>query len=286
MQSIAQIDPIYLLPDSKVKALAMDLLADGRKAKEQCIDWEMGPTANALDAAMKDLRSCKSSDEILNKSRPIISLLREVDTASPGPYFTKVCNEVFDGLAAMGWFLDTFMWCEEVDEINTLIKAGKDNDVDAKMIEHFKEHSLKIEADLSSRLPGRTHLFRQTFEAHRQGLYAVSVGAFLSQADGVCEELRNGFYFLSKPAPGTNERRPESADYVDRLGDDITRMSEAMLRPLRKMLPIHTQMKNLPLGSNVFNRHAILHGRATTYDTELNSYKAMSLLNYVGVGID
>ncbi len=35
------------------------------------------------------------------------------------------------------------------------------------------------------------------------------------------------------------------------------------------------------MADDILNRHAILHGESTTYDTRLNSCRAMSLLVYV-----
>ena len=79
----------------------------------------------------------------------------------------------------------------------------------------------------------------------------------------------------------SKDKRPEVAIYIDGVEGD-TYLS-AMLYPLEHCLPIAASTKDREPDFKGLNRHQVLHGESTTYDTETNSLKAISLLNYVGV---
>jgi len=54
-----------------------------------------------------------------------------------------------------------------------------------------------------------------------------------------------------------------------------------MLKRERIWLPISASQNERDDKFNELNRHQVLHGESTSYDSEINSLKAISLINYL-----
>ena len=179
-----------------------------------------------------------------------------------------------------GWFFDPNMGIDVLRKAGNAFRAGDRETGDAIIAEHFRSRVDEIEIELCQRLPHRAPKFKSSINAHRAEIYDLSVLGFFAQADGVCKELRGGYFFLSD----RKTRSRETAAYADEsISNDFDKFIYAALK---EQLPLMTQMKHLSEGSNILNRHEVMHGRSLDYDTELNSLKAMSLLNYVALGMD
>lgn len=55
----------------------------------------------------------------------------------------------------------------------------------------------------------------------------------------------------------------------------------AMLSPLAQTLPIGASENERYKGFPALNRHTVLHGESLDYGSKTNSFKAISLINYV-----
>lgn len=184
-------------------------------------------------------------------------------------------------LANRGWFFDPEMKFLEMSKAKTLIASGDLKGADAFMANHFEAKLDSIEEKLISVLPHRARFFRSGFAAHRRGEFDLSILSFISQADGVCNELRGGHFFLMDRVT----RRPESASYADAVErhvyDQIAHVA------LKAKLSIKEQMSKRSLaGANALNRHAVMHGGSLDHDTREGSLQALSLLNYVAIALD
>ena len=184
-------------------------------------------------------------------------------------------------LANRGWFFDPEMKFSEMSKAKNLIASGDLKGADAFMANHFEAKLDAIEEKLISALPHRTRFFRSGFAAHRRGEFDLSILSFISQADGVCNELRGGHFFLMDRVT----RRPESASYADaaerHVYDQIAHVA------LKEKLSIKAQMSKRSLtGSDSLNRHAVMHGESLDHDTREGSLQALSLLNYVAIALD
>ena len=103
----------------------------------------------------------------------------------------------------------------------------------------------------------------------------------MAQADGACAELRGGHFFL-------RDRKTGKSLAGSSWGmDDGPPMARIARRALYDELPIREQIwRREQSGSHALNRHAVMHGVSLDHDTMENSLRALSLLNYVVLGLD
>lgn len=184
-------------------------------------------------------------------------------------------------LANRGWFFDPEMTLPDMWRAKALIESGKADHADSFMAAHFEGRMDEIEVELAAALPHRAPKFKSAFAAHRRGEYDLSILAFMAQADGVCAELRGGYFFLKNRA----SRKPEAAAYAASF--DANFIDRIAHLALTEDLPIREQMRHWAAnGSAALNRHAVMHGGSLDYDTKENSLRALSLLNYVALSLD
>lgn len=185
------------------------------------------------------------------------------------------------GLANRGWFLDPEIAWHILVQAALAIDEGKLDAADAMMAAHFESRVGDIEKKLSVALPHRAPKFKSAFAAHRRGEYDLSILAFMAQADGICAELRGGHFFLKDRVTGKSLAAPLDGVYE---GEPLARIARLALSddlPIRERLS-----KRAKSGSTALNRHAVMHGESLDYDTKDNSLRALSLLNYVALGLD
>ena len=175
-------------------------------------------------------------------------------------------------LGERGWYLDPeipaaalFKLAEAFDDPTA--------DADALLCGWVQARSNDIEDRLAKAFPHRAHLLAQAFCAHREACYALSIPVLLAQADGICQEL-HGVQLYKRNRNGEIALKPK----IEALGVDSS--DALMLAPLLKPLPIVASQRDRRPGSDLLNRHAVLHGESTNYDTLRNSCKAISLLSY------
>lgn len=144
--------------------------------------------------------------------------------------------------------------------------------VDQEMVRMIRKNFKTFSKNIMNNNPKRKHILDEAFEAHKSQKYALSVPVFLTQADGICNEItKYGLFFKDK-------RTPKTKSYVDNLNKNSFYLS--YLEPLRLVLPVIFSDKFID--ENVkFNRHKILHGEDCNYDNEVTSSKAFSLLSYI-----
>jgi hypothetical protein len=206
----------------------------------------------------------------------VVMFLGEAMIKLPAELRTSVLH-----LAHRGWFFDPHMPLQNMWHTKALIESGKPEEADAYMAAHFEARLDQIEGELAAALPARAPKFKSAFAAHRRGEFDLSILAFMAQADGVCAELRGGHFFLKNR--GT--RKPEAAAYAASFESNF--IDKIAHLALAEDLPIREQMRmRLANGSTGLNRHAVMHGESLDYDTKENSLRALSLLNYVALGLN
>ena len=179
-------------------------------------------------------------------------------------------------LGEEGWFFDPEMPIILL-QILVLLFDQHPNKMAEWLRDFFRKRLDVIEGKLIDSYPHRGHIFRQAFEAHREGKYGLSVPVFLTQADGIFWERtpENQSLFISR------QRKTASSKYSSQISD---RYIEIWLHPLFILLPLWMNKSERAHRSDFFvglNRHKVLHGKSIDYDTEQNSLKAMSLLSYL-----
>ena len=177
-------------------------------------------------------------------------------------------KESLTKLARRGWFLGPRMPVAAIPQLGSAVEATP-NDVDVAVGQHVRRHLDDIEAALIETYPHRSHLFREAFGAHRECWYSLSIGAFLEQADGIfCEKFGSLLFTKGR------------SDAVSAFSSEVTgRFFQAVLHPLTVAIPLWEDTRRLPDTFDGLNRHQVLHGMKADYDTELNSLRAISLLD-------
>jgi hypothetical protein len=206
----------------------------------------------------------KLSNHFLASVREISSRIDEAD---------RNLKITVDVLAENGWYLSSNMTRSESIEIGELFKAGKCDEANDWMVNWFREHERDIEKTLCSQFKIRAAIIKSAFSAHRKAKYELSIPVMLAQADGACREL-TGFMLFSRKN-GARAR----ATFAAKFASDA--FLSSILEPLRLMTPLSANTRKLPSLSGVLNRHGILHGVITDYPSKVNSFKTISLLQYV-----
>ena len=158
-------------------------------------------------------------------------------------------------------------WAAALDPENPeLVKQAND-----ATCERLRDRLDDIEAKLISEFPCRAVILRDAFDAHRQGKYTLSVPAFLTQVDGFFYDRCDANLFYHK---GRKELRKR----VEAMPNELTRMY--LMTLLNTRLPLLLSEECRPDDFTGLNRHQVLHGLVTDYDTQENSLKAIALLYY------
>ena len=181
-------------------------------------------------------------------------------------------------LARHGWYVDPEMPLPLVWDVARLLADG-DEDAERVLIAYYERRTDDIAHDLVTRFPDRAGILMQAFDAHHDGDYALSVLAFLVQADGVCQELTGGVQLYRR-----RERRPMIAIYLEETRPDG--FGRVMLHAFEEPVPLMAYADERATDPDGLNRHEVLHGVSVDYGTRENSLKALSLLWYVASVLD
>jgi hypothetical protein len=174
-------------------------------------------------------------------------------------------------LAANGWYLDPEMSFPELTAIEQRFKSGEVDQANEDLCAYFEAQLDDIVMRVSNAYPKRARILAQAAAAHRRGDYALTPPVFLAQADGICAELVGAQLYKGE------NKKPALGKYLKPAPPDSLR--GALLTPLIESTPLTAGPQQRTPGS--MNRHAILHGESTDYDSRITSCRALSLLSYV-----
>jgi len=228
------------------------------------------------------LRTNLLSHKFMETSLSVVNFRKEVFSIFP-PEFLEIgkslallperAKSAVIKLAKEGWFFDLGMSLSSLWKLEKAIIEGNAKEAVEELIEYFEGELNDIEKGLVEKFPHRKRAIIKAFKAHRNHDYELSVPVFLIQADGVCHDLTNQYFFLKK------DNRPRTAMYIDSIYSEAFKI--ALLAPLTQSLPISDSEKERGVDFDNLNRHMVLHGESNDYGTKVNSCKALSLLNYV-----
>lgn len=183
-----------------------------------------------------------------------------------------------DYCSANSWLLPHDVILHESVTICGHLDEGTPQHIEEHLIQVARARLPAIAQKCQVNFPDRTRLLQQGFDAHQQKMFAASIPLFLSQADGMHDEIFDASLFrnpgpkrvrslldtrLSKRAPG--------------LWLDLMRL---MFRQLTSMTRL-TDAGSPPSDGDVLNRHLVLHGHDLAFDTEKNSLRCLLLLELV-----
>lgn len=173
-------------------------------------------------------------------------------------------------LMARGWCLDPEMphtWGQGLAEA---FEEGEEEEAQQWLVDYFRGRLDEIEKTLVERHPQRAVILAQAFQAHRQGLYFLSIPVMLSQADGVIQDKHQKQLF-------TKKARANLKAVVENMQADDLRV--IFMEAFCVDIPLTRKTQELPAGFDGLNRHAVLHGTDPNYGTEINGWRAVSILN-------
>lgn len=188
------------------------------------------------------------------------------------PTLTK---DVVLGLHASGWYA-YWPWelgVSDVVELHDKITSGDFEYVDEFMCEYVNNAMPEIHKTIKLNFPERYRILKYAFDAHNRGEYALSIPVFLSQAEGISVDVLGKRLFSAKKGI------PITSSVVSAI--ELDEMDSSFLEPLKTTGPINATESDKGKFIAWFNRHEVLHGVSTDYDTKINSYKSISLLHYL-----
>jgi len=169
-----------------------------------------------------------------------------------------------NALLKNGWLIPDELMVRDIMLLAFQFENNQIDNADKFLINYFKKQLIRIKRELIKKYPDREGILKEAFEAHKKKMYYSSTILFISQADGITENnILSGKNF--KNFVKRNEAHP---------------LSELFTNPN----PITSTFykKKLDNGDETkINRHGIMHGLILDYGSELNSYKALSLLYFV-----
>ena len=175
-------------------------------------------------------------------------------------------------LASFGWFLN---WKTPVTA-EVALKNGKRH-IDAFMMAHLKQDWDVIAGRIISLYGERKHILQTAFELHQGGNYIASVPLFLSQIDGICARHLQAFLF--------SEHSKRSEKIKQLVSQSPNLLTNAFLEVLNTETQFGAGISSHSRAKKELapNRNGILHGsrKHLDYGTEMNSFKAFSLLAFV-----
>ncbi|MEQ8416007.1 MAG: hypothetical protein RIB71_16120 [Imperialibacter sp.] len=221
------------------------------------------------DETIKLLQSF--SEQIQKQLKPIQDIALKI-----GEEFQKTPKSIIT-LAETGWYLPADFHFPTINEIKRLVDNGEIEKADKEMVSIIDEQTNDIRNGLIEKYPHRGDAIRAGIRAHETAEYYLSVPLFFAQTEGICKEVTGHRFFKMKKG------NPETLQWADTYQKDT--VISMLLEPLRIAGETRrVQETNKPSG---LNRHDVLHGDSYDYGQDkVNSYKALSLLNYVGLTLE
>jgi hypothetical protein len=171
-----------------------------------------------------------------------------------------------------GWYLPFFVNEATINFLADEIKIGNVLSADQHIISILDENSEVEFQKLVTRFPTRAKAIIAAFTAHQRGEYYLSIPVFFAQTEGICNEIVGSRFFKVKKGKPTTmiwASTSEHSDYINLIVKPLIEVGETRRR----------QKQGKPSGAN---RHDVLHGDSVDYGTKVNSFKAFSLLTYLG----
>lgn len=171
-----------------------------------------------------------------------------------------------DILADHGWYISKATTLGDIFE-NTKAAIQKDTSkIDKAMVKLFKSEQKSIHKKLIANHPDRKNILNEAFKCHSKKYYHASTTLFLSQADGIMA----GKLYIIKNDKAALKNYLSAGQYTDYLTEILT-----------KVRGIDCYTGDIDKHKSDLNRQAVMHGLTADFGNEINSYKAMSLLNFV-----
>lgn len=190
--------------------------------------------------------------------------------------FNKVPDRIRiiqDKLAGLGWyFIDDIALSDFL-----ILKEGTKEEIDKVMSEYAISIIDEVVKGVQNNYEERYHIIQDAIEAHNKDLFSLSIPIFLIQADGICDEMLNvSLYSKYKGVPKTKEAKKSVFQEIDENSLEYI----LYMRPLDIITSMSMKYEE-GAQKNYLNRHGIIHGIDTNYNSKINSMKCIVLLKYL-----
>lgn len=204
---------------------------------------------------------------------PAVEALEKLsDFAGKVPDITR---EVVNVMGNHGWFMGLDAPFVGQMAIASALKNGDYAGVDKALSAYYKTVAPKLLVKLQARHPSRNEIWRVAFKAHFRGEYILSIPVFLAQADGLWQDgVGRQLYKKNK---GSKNKLKSSG---------LKELSDILCASFDQGFLISKPYSSSGNEFSSLNRHQVLHGKSINYGTELNSLKAISLLDFVSDVVD
>jgi len=237
-----------------------------------------------FEAVLKKAK--KIDDSLTNDEKKELSAIIGGAMTEVSNYFNNLPTDLqknTKNLMKRGWFVCFFD--DEFDDYhqkeNGLI--GKNQKEQDQFLETYFSSKLDgIEKTIIKNVPARENQLSQSFIAHRDEMYYLSIPTLLILAESLCRDLGNNIGLYSKHHDEYKKRgQPVTGDLFDNL-IDIDVFEEVLFGPLREKSDLTKSIDNPRYrDKSLLNRHLIIHGHSASYGNKTNSLKAISLIYYV-----
>jgi hypothetical protein len=182
-------------------------------------------------------------------------------------------------LSDEGWYIDYGTAIRTLSGLYIHQITTNSEVLDTFMIKFYKKKLRKISRFFRKNHPQRYLIIKKALQAHRRGDFELSIPVILTQIEGLFYDLTDKEIF----SKGRGKLKENTAKtWVNSKENDTIAFMLAILEPLRENDNLSASFKDSEKFPNALNRNKILHGRDINYPNELNSYKAISLLTFIG----
>jgi hypothetical protein len=182
-------------------------------------------------------------------------------------------NAYYQQMAKNGWYISKNMIFVKTNEAIKLYASGKEAEADEILMGYYRDEKDKILKNACIVCPERAPILRDAFKAHDDGQYNLSVPVIIMQSEGL------GFEIFGVSIFEKGKIRKELSRADSKIQEDTFERLICSLFLKNNLLQSHYNPNSLSAPSVC--RHGVAHGRQTDYGRELNSYKAISLLNFL-----
>lgn len=181
-----------------------------------------------------------------------------------------------------GWMIHPSMPLLGLKELLYEANASSQQ-IDEVLHDYYSSKVDEMEEQLVTLYPVRNQALHDAFSAHRKGLYFASIPLLLSLADGIFGDIVGTSQGLFGRKRGDHKRNALDSIKAKASQDNLGQPKVSIfLSILDEIGPINACKAERDQYQDPFNRHLVMHGHDTSYGTETNSLKAMSLVHFVG----
>lgn len=235
---------------------------------------EMKALMKAFEQKIQQIAKAMASAQVQQKIQQFPEWLVNFDERVAE--IQKEIKSITEKLARRGWYPSNEMDLPFAYAIETAFNGENVGRVDEMMSQFVSKRLGKLNGLFAEKFPDRASILSSAIEAHRLDQYTLSVPIFLIQAEGICLDIFGvKLYSKSKKKNGY----PLVAEKIEQL--DLDKFTAAFLHPLTEPLGISASEDYRSDYPDCLNRHLILHGIDVGYNSQTNSLKALSLLEYV-----